>query len=142
MKSPDKLHKGQSHPNLYICNPCQKPFSTKGSLKIHKRSIHEKVKFPCNVCYYQASRPEDLKTHTESVHEGIKYPCISCDFRASSKGVLMAFLLVIVYKAMSPASNSAHDQFTIKTSVKQLSFLSTPQIAFSSPFKAFLHLEH
>ena len=78
MTSPDKLCKDnvktQSHPNLLICNPCQKTFSTKGAVKRHKQSIHDKVKFPCSVCDYKASRKEDLAKQNDSVHEGIKYP--------------------------------------------------------------------
>ena len=105
----------------------------------------------CNLCrhvviitkFHKTLNPNHNHNHNHN-HNTPIIPTVTLHNKAKllSTIVKMAFLLVIVSKALSPASNSAHDQFTIKTSVKQLSFLSTPQIAFSNPFKAVLHLEH
>ena len=43
------------------CDLCGNYFETKGSLKAHIQSVHEKVRYSCDQCEYQATtwKPAD-----------------------------------------------------------------------------------
>ena len=45
------------------------------SLKEHKKSVHEGVKYQCKHCSYEATIIGHLKEHIRKVHEGVLYPC-------------------------------------------------------------------
>jgi len=72
----------------FLCNRCDKHFSSSGNLHQHINSAHEGIKFPCNDCGYEATRNSTLLIHIKSVHEGIKFPCDLCDYKASRKSNL------------------------------------------------------
>ena len=60
----------------------------RGDLSIHKRAVHEGVKYPCGQCDYEATLKSNLDQHKRGVYEGIKYSCILCSYQASwRKGV-------------------------------------------------------
>ena len=42
------------------------------SLKRHKESKHEGIRYPCDQCGYAATTVSNLKQHKESKHEGIR----------------------------------------------------------------------
>ena len=50
-----------------------------GSLILHKKSVHEGVKYPCTICGYEATTNSSLARHIRSQHIGEKYQCTSCD---------------------------------------------------------------
>ena len=67
--------------NIYPCNQVS-------TLRKHKQSKHEDIKFPCDKCDYVAPRKNTLKQHKESMHEGVRYPCDLCDYVATWKSCL------------------------------------------------------
>ena len=54
-----------------------------GSLKRHKKGVHEGFKYSCDICPRQFSAVKDVKEHKKSVHEGMKYPCDLCPYKVS-----------------------------------------------------------
>ena len=67
----------------YSCDKCKYKTTTKEYLRIHRRSIHDGIKYPCDKCDYKATQSSSLWQHNKSVHEGIKYPCDQCDYKAN-----------------------------------------------------------
>ena len=53
-----------------------------GSLRKHKQSLHEGVKYNCDQCSYQATEHCSLRKHKLSIHEGAKYNCDPCSYQA------------------------------------------------------------
>ena len=41
----------------------------KGSLTIHKQSVHEGVRYPCDKCEFASLTPYKLKEHKKNKHE-------------------------------------------------------------------------
>ena len=54
-----------------------------GNLKIHVKSVHEKVRYRCKSCDYEATHPSHLNRHFKTIHEQIKYECVKCDYKAN-----------------------------------------------------------
>ena len=57
-KSPVKISQletwlNKSHDKLFYCKECSKDFSSRGSLRNHKRAKHEGFMFSCNYCNYR-----------------------------------------------------------------------------------------
>ena len=59
----------------------------RGDLSIHKRAVHEGVKYPCGQCNYQATTQGSLDEHKRAVHEGVKY--LSFFYLPLSKGIYL-----------------------------------------------------
>ena len=72
----------------FSCDQCDKQYGRLSSLNIHKKSIHEGVKYPCNLCNYKANRLGSLQLHINSVHEKVKYLCDKCDYKATQTASL------------------------------------------------------
>ena len=53
------------------CGQCDYQATRKGSLGQHKRSGHERIKYPCEQCEYQATSKGNLEQDRMSVHEGM-----------------------------------------------------------------------
>ena len=72
----------------FFCDLCDKKFSEKRLLNLHKKSDHEKVVLMCNEdgCDFETSTAGRLNAHTKAVHEGILYDCEICDFKSPRKG--------------------------------------------------------
>ena len=47
---------------------CEKEFSTKANLRVHKRAIHEGIVHACSVCSYKTGFPGNLKKHIQKAH--------------------------------------------------------------------------
>ena len=67
--------------NLLSCEICNKTFSTKGNLKKHVSSVHERKKpFECEICNKVFFEKGTLKIHISSVHEKKKsFECDICE---------------------------------------------------------------
>ena len=66
----------------FQCHLCDKSFAAKNNLRLHIRSIHEKIRnFPCKLCEYKTDSKSNLYIHVKRMHEGrpLKEPCPHCD---------------------------------------------------------------
>ena len=63
----------------FKCKHCDKIYTSKAGLWIHRKSKHEGIKYACNQCDYQGNRQDSLTKHIQSAHEGVKYACNQCD---------------------------------------------------------------
>ena len=64
----------------HSCDVCDKQFSGKSHLEIHKKSVHLKLKHRCDVCDKQFSQKNNLESHKKSIHLKLKqYMCDVCD---------------------------------------------------------------
>ncbi|CAB0043646.1 unnamed protein product [Trichogramma brassicae] len=70
-----KLHKGITHP----CDLCEKVFTQKCHLKVHKDAIHKGITHPCDLCKKVFTQKRSLKEHKDSVHNGITHSCDQCE---------------------------------------------------------------
>ena len=60
-------------PKPYRCEICDKNFQSKGKLKEHISSIHDKRKpFACNICPAKFFCQDSINRHISAVHEGNK----------------------------------------------------------------------
>ena len=73
----------------YVCDHCDKTYSTKMGLHYHNKTVHQGVKYSCDQCDYQASQQSNLTVHIQSKHEGIKYACDQCDHQAKNQSNLI-----------------------------------------------------
>ena len=63
----------------YKCTICDKIFSHRSSLRVHKNSIHENKRYQCIFCNYIATQLGHLNGHVAAQHKGVKYKCKKCD---------------------------------------------------------------
>ena len=64
----------------YQCTQCKKSFTTKKSLKLHKRSFHEGKRYQCAQCDQSYAFPNDYRRHVRVKHEGsLTFRCELCD---------------------------------------------------------------
>ena len=59
----------------YQCAVCNKKFRTSGSIKLHRRMVHQgdagKI-FKCKLCDYASANKQSLKGHNLRIHEGVR----------------------------------------------------------------------
>ena len=72
----------------YECEQCDKIYTTKAGLALHKKSYHEGLKYTCDECDFQTTQQSNLKVHIRNKHEGVRYACDHCDFQAAHKAYL------------------------------------------------------
>ena len=84
----DQSNIDNSEAASFNCDRCNYKTTRKEYLRIHKRSIHDGVKYPCNECDYKATQSGSLLQHKLSVHDGVKYQCAQCDYKARSPSKL------------------------------------------------------
>ena len=73
----------QSHGGIYSCDQCEFKGSRAG-LYLHKKSIHEGVRYQCDKCGYAAKQYSNLKKHNESKQKGVRYQCDYCEYAATT----------------------------------------------------------
>jgi len=70
---------------MYPCNQCEYAATNHSTLKQHKESQHEGVRYACDECSYSTSDPSHLAGHKILKHKQQKrYPCDQCDFEAKT----------------------------------------------------------
>merc|ERR1719186_1768519 len=65
-RKPGLVESGEK--KTFFCDTCFKTFVSKGSLKLHAKSVHEKIRYSCSECTHQATTKGNLKAHTKNVH--------------------------------------------------------------------------
>ena len=69
----------------HSCDQCKLTFKNPSSLKKHKESKHDKIRYPCDLCDYAATQRSSLKEHKEYKHQVASYPCNQCEYIARGK---------------------------------------------------------
>ena len=80
---------------MFKCNSCDDHLSSKCSLRAHKESIHDKIRYECDICHKLFTQNEGLVKHKSIVHEGKKKDCDQCDYKGGSKTILKAHIAVV-----------------------------------------------
>jgi uncharacterized Zn-finger protein len=84
-----KRHKDMHAGVRYHCPECTHASTTRSSLQVHIRTVHEERKdFKCPVCNKKFGHAKSLKGHRESVHEGVRHECpvTDCDKSYTQRG--------------------------------------------------------
>lgn len=64
----------------HLCTVCNKPFSSASALKVHKETIHDKIRnFKCPSCEEIFNKKTNMQTHYRRVHEGLEVRRLQCD---------------------------------------------------------------
>ena len=77
-------------------------------MHLHRRSVHEGMKYPCGQCEYQATSKCNIEKHRKSVHEAMKYPCEQCEYQASIKLQKLELLYLGLSVGLSKPFKSVH----------------------------------
>ncbi len=65
--------------NRHSCSKCCKQFALKGTLDVHMRSVHLKIKpYKCTVCSLAFSQRTVLRNHLGTHDKEKRYPCALC----------------------------------------------------------------
>ena len=103
---------------MFKCDQCESKFTRKDSLTLHRKSIHEGVKYACNQCDFEATQPVHLKIHIKSIHEGVKYACNQCDYQATQQSSLKTHIKSI-HEGVKYACNQCDQQFKENSNLKK-----------------------
>ena len=52
----------------FLCRECGKELASNQNLNIHKKAVHELVKYPCDDCGHQSTNKSNLKSHKKKKH--------------------------------------------------------------------------
>ena len=107
----------------YECEQCDKIYTTRLGLDLHKKSFHEGLKYTCDECDYQASQQSNLKVHIRNKHEGVRYACDHCDYQATDKRNLTRHIQTVhegIMKACDLCDYKAKDKRTIINHIKSM----------------------
>jgi len=80
MKFKKKSFKGE---RTFMCDKCERSFTTKHSLKTHDKIMHQKITYSCDQCSFIAKAKSQLRGHIKAIHEGEKKKCTFCEYSTS-----------------------------------------------------------
>ena len=115
---PEKRREVDSINSKYGCIPCHKSFTSRKSLYLHDKSVHEGVKYACDQCDYESLQKSNLTIHIQSKHEGIKYACDQCEYETSHKGTLTVHIQSR-HEGIKYACDQCDLQFSKKSHLKR-----------------------
>ncbi len=69
----------------FICQICERSYSTKAHFKDHLQSHTGEYKFRCDICGRGFCGKSRYTSHMRSKHEGVKYHCEFCDKVCATK---------------------------------------------------------
>ena len=101
---------------------CQYQSINRSSLREHKESKHEGVKYLCNKCNKQFNARSTLRYHIESNHTenksgGAKYSCKECDKQFKRKDRLREHK-EIKHEGTKPLCNNCKKQFSSRSGLR------------------------
>jgi KRAB domain-containing zinc finger protein len=120
MKQHKEMHAGVR----YHCPQCTHASSTRSSLQMHIRTIHEERKdFECPVCHKEFGYAGSLKRHRESVHGGVRYECpmAECDKSYTNRTACVAHIRLEHggHSSLTPVRRTIEEQIEASKSRKQ-----------------------
>ena len=68
LEEPLDSDENKSKTKSFLCIECGKEFASNQNLNIHKRAVHELVKYPCDDCGHQSTNKSNLKSHKKKKH--------------------------------------------------------------------------
>lgn len=81
-----KKHKAKCESVIRKCDSCDKTFSKKSALAVHRIMHLDYLHFACRLCEYTAKLRSRFKSHLEKMHpEKTFFICQSCDFSCMKK---------------------------------------------------------
>ena len=98
---------------MFACNQCESKFTTKGHLKQHIKSIHDKINdFECDQCESKFSTNGHLNRHTKTIHNKIKdCKCNQCDFKCSINDNLIKHVNMVHLEIKNISCNQCDIKF-------------------------------
>lgn len=70
-----KVHMARHNPKKFICDECEKVFTTQNQLKTHINAVHKKEKhFKCPDCDYACDDSSNMSSHKRKQHQ-LGVPC-------------------------------------------------------------------
>ena len=83
---PKKLRKKKE----YNCGQCDFKGNLKQSLRAHKMSVHEGIRYNCDYdgCQFTATQSVKLREHVKVRHLGVRRSCDFCEFQTALRGTL------------------------------------------------------
>ena len=66
--SEEPLDSDESKRKSFLCRECGKELASNQNLNIHKKAVHELVKYPCDYCDHQSTNKSNLKSHKKKKH--------------------------------------------------------------------------
>ena len=93
------IHKKSVHEGLkYLCKICGHKATQQANLLQHIKSKHKGNKYQCNSCDKEYDSPSSLHFHIKSVHEGVTYECDICQYKAARKDHLTTHIKTVHLK--------------------------------------------
>ena len=92
----DSLKNSKKERLVTQCKKCDKSFSKRSSLKVHIKTVHDKVKsYKCNSCSKAFGQKHNLKVHINTVHEKQTHINVEkvLDVRVICKNMLEQFMI-------------------------------------------------
>ena len=92
-----EIHKKGAHEGVrWPCNVCTKLFKSPSLLRLHTKSIHDKIvhRKTCDICDFSVESNSykgssyKIRKHEDLVHAQVDYKCEHCDFISKSRGAL------------------------------------------------------
>ena len=74
------------------CDSCDKSYTRKYKLRMHKLAKHQIVCFQCSKCDLSFTTPQSLSSHKKIVHEGKMVKCSECDHKSTKRQGLKSHL--------------------------------------------------
>ena len=87
---------------VFVCDICEKTFTTKYWKNAHIQSVHWKKKFNCDDCGKSFSSRAFLKKHHKSAHQNIKIDCEHCDKNFGNSNVIVIFVRDDFFESFMP----------------------------------------